>query len=256
MSTVWTFLWYEFKLTLRSLPFRVFASLACILQIGAVIPLYLLPNFSAWGLRAIPSSIPYTAVLIFNMVASIGCILISTEFLNRDLKLNTATSVFYRDFPTPLYFLGRGLGIILSMLSLELVILLIPLIVNLFFVSDTPTLFSMYLVYPLILTLPLLLFTIGLSWLLMLLTKSQPVAFMCSIVFISTGMWLNRLTGFHLITDYQGVRFPALYGDFMGFGGTELLLMQARVSSPRWASRSCRRLRLCSPVFPNRNEPA
>jgi hypothetical protein len=226
MGMVWAFLLYEFKLTLRSLPFRVFAVIAGIMQIAAVTLMYLTPYFSNWGVRAIPSSIPYTAVLIFNTVVSIGCILISTEFLNRDLKLNSASSVFYRDFPTPLYFVGKGFGILLAMLSLELVILLIPFIVNMFFISDTPTLFSMYFVYPLILTIPLLLFTIGLSWLLMLLLKSQPMAFMFSIVILAAGMWLNRLTGFHQITDFPGIRIPALYGDFSGFGGTGTLLLQ------------------------------
>jgi hypothetical protein len=226
MSTVWAFMVYEFKLTLRSLPFRVFAVIACVLQIAAVALFYLTPFFSSWGLRAIPSSIPYTAVLIFNTVVSIGCILISTEFLNRDLKLNSASSVFYRNFPTPLYFVGKGFGIMLAMLSLELFILLIPLTVNLFFINDAQTVISMYLVYLLILTLPLLLFSVGLSWFLMLLTKSQPVTFMGGIVILATGMWLNHLTGLHQITDFPGIRIPALYGDFSGFGGTGTLLLQ------------------------------
>ncbi|MFC1489991.1 hypothetical protein ACFL6K_02150 [Candidatus Latescibacterota bacterium] len=226
MNTIMMFALYEFKLTLRSHTFHIFAFIASALQIAVTVFLYLTPNLSSWGLRAIPASIPYTAALLFNALAAVGVILIATEFLNRDLKLDTATSVYYRNFPTPLYFIGKGLGIILAMLGLELLILSIPFTVNLVFLADTPVSVVGYLLYPLIITIPSLLFIIGLSWFLMLLMKSQSFAFMGGIIILIASAWSNNLTELHHLLDYPGIRVPALYGDFMQFGGTSQLLLQ------------------------------
>ncbi|MBN1351807.1 hypothetical protein JXJ21_20525 [candidate division KSB1 bacterium] len=229
LFNIWIIARYEMKIVLRSWFFRIFSIIAIliltflnVLNISAISELIVRSPVSSI-LKVIPSSLPYINLKLLNVVQTIIAIFIASDFLKRDRKLNTTEVIYARSMTNADYVLGKTTGIMLVFLGLNVIVLLIAAITQ-FFIPDLNLGFVPYLAYLLLISLPTLLFIIGLAYLLMSLIRSQAGTFILLLVY--AGIFLIWGGTMRFLFDYLAYRLPMLYSDFVGFAGLDNIIFQ------------------------------
>ena len=144
---IWTVAQYELKTLMRSWFFRIFSLLTFGILILFNIGLFSTGS-SPWTLRGIPSSIPYMNLMFLNILQAIIGIFMASDFLKYDKKLDSTEVIYMRSMTNADYVLGKSLGVFLLFLLLNIFILFVALVFNVFF-ADVRVVPSSYLYYPL-----------------------------------------------------------------------------------------------------------
>jgi ABC-type transport system involved in multi-copper enzyme maturation permease subunit len=214
---------YEMKTLLRSWFFRIFAGLAIVILTFMNVPFFALKGQTPWLFRGISSSIPYFNILLLNIVQAIIAVFLASDFLKRDKKLDTTEVVYMRSMNNSDYVLGKLSGILMVFLALNVIVLIIGAVFNIFF-SDVPVVFAPYLLYPLFISVPTLVFIFGLSFLFMVTIRNQAVTFIILLGYIALTLFFLSAK-FHYLFDYITFNVPMMYSDFVGFGNLSTLLI-------------------------------
>lgn len=207
---------FETKTLFRSWFFRVFA----ILTLGILGFLNILFFTDAieilpWSLRGLPGSIPYLNMLFYNIAQAIIAVFMASDFLKRDYKLNTTEVIYMRSMTNGDYVLGKLLGILFVFISLNLLVYLFAFVVNLVF-ADVPVYFGAYVLYFLVMSLPSLLFIIGLAFISMILVKNQALTFILVLGYVAITLFFLS-TKVNYLFDYMCWYMPLAFSDFTGF---------------------------------------
>jgi len=212
---------YEIITLLRSWFFRIFAILAMLFllffNMGTLI-------FDGnWDMKAIPANIPYVNLLILNTVQAIIAIFLASDFLKRDKKLDTTDVIYIRSMSNGEYVAGKTIGNLMVFLILNVIILSEALILNA--IAEGVTINWMaYLSYFLIISLPTLIFILGLSFFVMSILKNQAITFILLLGYVAiTIFYLN--TKYYFLFDYMAYSIPLLKSDFIGFGNLYAILV-------------------------------
>ncbi len=216
---------YEIKTLLRSWFLRIFSllTIAILVFFDLMVITDVGPN-PPWMFRAISASIPYFNLLIFNLVQAVIIVFLASDFLKRDKKLDTTDVIYIRSMSNADYVFGKTFGILTVFSLLNIAILLIALIFN-FIQTDTPVVWEAYLLYPLIISLPTLIFITGLSFFIMVILRNQAITFILLLGYIASTLFF--LTNkYNHIFDYMAFKLPLMYSDFVGFGNMKELLIQ------------------------------
>ncbi len=214
---------YESRILARSWFFRIFAILSVLFLFGINMNTISEVGGNEWSFRAIPSSIPYLNLLFLNITQSIIAIFLSSEFLRRDKKLDTSVVFYVRPPSNAEYILGKTWGNLTVFLGLIFISLVLTLIFNLV-AQDSYVEPIAYLQYFLLLSLPTLLFIMGLAFVLMLLLNNQALTFVLMLGY--TGMMLFYVKSkFYGIFDFAAFQFPMFKSDITGFGHVRELLL-------------------------------
>ncbi|HUU27135.1 MAG TPA: hypothetical protein VM123_04915 [archaeon] len=214
---------YEAKTLFRSWFFRIFSLLALVILILLDVVFFALPITSQWMAYGIPASIPYMNLLLLNVAQAVIGVFMASDFLKYDRKLDTTDVVYMRSMTNADYVLGKTLGVLAVFGGLNLLVLIIALVFNVFF-ADVPVVASAYALYPLLISLPTLIFIFGLTFLLMVIIRSQAVTFIVLLGYIATTLFfLSRK--FHYLFDYMAFNVPLMYSDFVGFGDISTILI-------------------------------
>jgi ABC-type transport system involved in multi-copper enzyme maturation permease subunit len=215
---------YEITTLLRSWFFRIFAILAMIsLFVYNLATLMLSGNGPSWNMVAIPSAIPYVNLLILNTVQAIIAIFLASDFLKRDKKLDTTDVIYIRSMSNGEYVAGKTLGNIIVFTILNVIILAEALIFNLM-VDGVVVDWMAYLSYYLLISLPTLIFILGLSFFIMSVLKNQAITFIILLGYVAvTIFYLN--TKYYYLFDYMAYSIPLLKSDFIGFGNLPAILI-------------------------------
>ncbi len=222
MYKIWTVARFEMKTLFRSWFFRIFAILA--LGILTVLNIGLCIGNTMWAFRGIPASIPYLNVLLLNIIQAVIAVFLASDFLKRDKKLDTTEVVYMRSITNTDYVLGKTLGIFILFMALNLCVLLLAGVFNFFF-ADVPVRMTAYLLYPVLLSIPTLIFIFGLSFFCMVTIRNQAVTFIILLGYIALTLFFLGQRFFNLF-DYMGFHIPLLYSDFTGFGDPGGILVQ------------------------------
>lgn len=207
---------YEAKLLFRSWGFRIFSALALIiitlLTIGIGTTVVPTPYF----FFSLSGSLPLNSIKLFNVFQGIIAAFLATEFFKRDHRHDTNQVVYARSFSNLEYILGKVIGILGVFALLNIVVMLITLVVHLFF-SDTVFAWQPYLFYPLLISLPTVVFMVGISILLVTLIRSQAVVF---ILMLGYSFLVLVFIGSHQFCLWDSYAFyqPLVYSDFIGWG--------------------------------------
>ncbi len=220
---IFTIAKFETKMLLRSWFFRIFAIIAIVIIGLFDLVIYTNIGFSPWSLKAIASTVPYANLMLLNIAQAIIAAFLASDFLRRDTKLDT-TDVFYtRPVSNGEYIFGKTAGLLFVFIILNLIILLVGLIFNLVN-QDIPVMMSAYIYYPLLISLPTLVFIFGLAFLLMTIIRNQAVTFILLIGYVvATLFYFGRKLNFLL--DYMAFRVPMTHSDFIGFGNLNEILI-------------------------------
>ncbi|MGD9555941.1 MAG: ABC transporter permease subunit [Mangrovibacterium sp.] len=216
---------YETRTLLRSWFFRIFAIIA-IVFLGFF-------NFGVltqsgggsgeWQVKAIPSVIPYINLLFLNVVQAVIAIFLASDFLKRDKKLDTTEVIYVRPMTNGEYVFGKTIGNMSVFILLNLLILSVALIFNLI-ARNTSVDWQAYLLYFLLISLPTLVFIMGLSFLVMSLIRNQAVTFVVLLGYVAISLFYLR-DKFYYLFDYMAFNIPMTWSDFVGFGDPDKILI-------------------------------
>lgn len=214
---------YEIITLLRSWFFRIFALLAMFILFLFNMGTLVIDNGSNWNIRAISSAIPYVNLLFLNTVQAIIAIFLASDFLKRDKKLDTTDVIYIRSMSNGEYVTGKTIGNLVVFIILNLIILSEALIFNLIAESVTVNWLA-YLEYFLIISLPTLIFILGLSFFVMSILKNQAITFILLLGYVAvTIFYLN--TKYYYLFDYMAYSMPLLNSDFIGFGNLHAIIV-------------------------------
>ena len=215
---------YEAVILRRSWFFRLFAIGALFIFIPLNIALFSPVGEQPWEFISISSSLPLVNLFLLNIGQAILVIFLAADFLRRDKKLDTNEVLYTRSVSNFEYVIGKTWGILRLFLGLNLIILLIALTVNITQKSMRVDLLS-YLEYILIITVPTIVFSLGLAFLLMSVIRNQAVTFMVLLGIAALDMfWLWHRAG--SIFDYMAFGLPVFKSEITGFDNPDLIFSQ------------------------------
>jgi len=214
---------YEMKTLLRSWFFRIFAGMAIFGLSIFNIAMNVEASGAPWIYRALSSSIPYANLIILNLGQAIVAIFLASEFLKQDKKNDTVEVIYARSMTNGDYIIGKTLGILLVFLILNIIVLLIGIGFS-FLSNDTSRSVLSLMAYPLLISLPTLIFIFGLSFFLMLQLKNQAVTFLVLLGYVALTVFYLSSKVYHVF-DFIAYNVPLMYSSISGFGNlTEILL--------------------------------
>jgi ABC-type transport system involved in multi-copper enzyme maturation permease subunit len=219
--TIWTVARCEFRLLWRSWAFRLFSALCllflCFFNFAVISPISNTPHY----FRSVSGHLPLFNLKLFNLYQGVIAAFLSAEFIKRDRRQDTAQTIFVRSFTNLDYILGKLLGLFLLFAGLQLLLLGSIAAIHRFF-ATVPFAWQPYLLFPLFITLPTLIFTVGLTWLLISLLRNQALVFVC-VLGISFLCFVLGARFYHFI-DIFAFFLPLTYSDFIGLGNLDQLL--------------------------------
>ncbi len=213
---------YESKLLLRSWFFRVFTVLA-LLVLGLFNAAMLVMNSGgAWIFKAISSNIPYMNLLLLNTGQAVIAIFLASDFLKRDKKLDTSEVFYVHSLSNAEYVIGKIWGNLRVFLILNLIIMAMGLVFN-YIAPEADVDFPAYLQYFLMISLPTLIFIIGLAIFLMLVLKNQALTFIILLGYIGLTIFYigNK---FYYLFDYMAYSLPLMKSSIVGFTNYSIVL--------------------------------
>ncbi len=214
---------YEMRTLLRSWFFRIFAGLS-ILFIGIFNIAANITNSGApFIYRALPASLPYVNLLIINLGQAIVAVFLASEFLKQDRKNDTIEVIYARSMTNAEYIIGKALGILSVFFILNIIILSIGIGFS-FLSGDTSKGILEYFYYPLLISLPTLVYILGLSFFVMILTKNQAITFILLLGYIAVSIfYLDKYL--YQIFDFIAYQVPMMKSTIGGFGDfTEVII--------------------------------
>lgn len=216
MNKTWTIAKFEMKTLLRGWFFRIFAGLM-IIGIGIFnVALNLVESGAPWLYRALPASIPYANLIILNLGQAIVAVFLASEFLKQDKKNDTVEVIYARSMSNAEYILGKSLGILLVFFVLNIIILIEG--IGLSFISnDGGRSMLSFFFYPLLISLPTLIFILGLSFFMMITTKNQAITFILLLGYIALSIFYLNHKFYHL-ADFIAYNVPMIHSTIGGFG--------------------------------------
>ncbi|WP_430810889.1 MULTISPECIES: hypothetical protein [unclassified Carboxylicivirga] len=206
---------FESKTLFRSWFFRIFSII-----ILAFILMFNIFGIAAvadggWQGRVLPSAAPYFNLWLLNIAQAVIAVFLSADFLGRDKKLDTTEAFYVRSMTNTEYVLGKTFGVLKVFVVLNAIVLLSALVFMLIG-NEAPIDWISYIAYPLLISMPTLVFILGLSFFTMTLIRNQAVTFVLLLGFIALSLFYlgNRYLG---LFDVLGFFTPFMRSDFTGF---------------------------------------
>ncbi|MDM8161352.1 hypothetical protein QUH73_16135 [Labilibaculum sp. K2S] len=216
LNTIRTVAKYETRTLLRSWFFRIFAGLS-VLFIGIFNVAAFVENSGApWIYRALPAAIPYANLIILNLGQAIVAVFLASEFLKQDSKNDTVEVIYARSMTNSEYILGKTLGIISVFVILNFIILLMGIGFS-FLSKDSSQSAWVVFYYPLLISIPTLVYILGLAFFLMIILKNQAITFIILLGYIALSIFYLNTKFYHLF-DYIAYQVPMMNSTIGGFG--------------------------------------
>jgi ABC-type transport system involved in multi-copper enzyme maturation permease subunit len=208
---------YESKLLLRSWFFRIFTILYLIILFFQNLVIFFFAGMGGgvWAAKAIESNIPYMNLLLVNSGQAIIAIFLASDFMKRDNKMDTSEVFYVHPLSNAEYIIGKIWGNLRVFLIFNLIVMAMALIFNIA-VPHVSIDWMAYPAYFLLISIPTLIYIIGLSIFLMSLFRNQSLTFILLLGYI--GLTLFYLVDkYHFLFDYMTYHFPLLKSSVIGF---------------------------------------
>ncbi len=213
---------YEMRTLLRSWFFRIFTGLA-IIGLGIFnVAMNIEASGAPWIYKAMAASIPYANLIILNLGQAIVAVFLASEFLKQDKKNDSVEVIYARSMSNGQYILGKTLGILSVFLVLNIIVLTMGIGFSFLNNSGSRDILS-YFMYPLLISLPTLVFILGLSFFMMVLIKNQAVTFIVLLGYIALTIFYLNQKLFYLF-DYIAYNIPMMYSHISGFANLEEII--------------------------------
>lgn len=214
--TIRTVAKYETRTLLRSWFFRIFAGLS-IISIGIFNVAAFVENSGApWIYRALPAAIPYANLIILNLGQAIVAVFLASEFLKQDSKNDTVEVIYARSMTNSEYLLGKSIGIVSVFVILNVFILLMGIGFSFLSNESSQSIWVLFY-YPLLISIPTLIYILGLAFFLMIVLKNQAITFIILLGYIALSIFYLNTKFYHLF-DYIAYQIPMMNSTIGGFG--------------------------------------
>ena len=169
---------YESKILVRSWFFRIFTLLAVVfLGFFNFAMMLMEDNFGLWFAKSVSSNIPYLNLLLLNTGQAVVAVFPFFRISEKGQELDTSEVFYVRPLSNAEYVVGKIWGNLRVFLFLNLLVLAIVLAFN-FMASGVTVDLPAYLVYFFLISIPTLIFIIGLfNFSLCCLLKNQALTF-------------------------------------------------------------------------------
>lgn len=215
---------YERKTLFRSWFFRIFGILSLLVLFGMNFGMIIEGGGEVgWAIRSIPSAIPYFNLLILNVAQAVIAVFLASDFLKRDKKLDTTEVIYMRSMTNGEYVIGKTIGNLQVFLVLNIAVILMALIFNLLSPASTVN-WASYAIYLLLISVPTLVFIMGLSFMLMSVLRNQAITFVLILGYIGITLFLIQDKYYYLF-DYMAFNIPMLISDIAGMGNLDKVLI-------------------------------
>lgn len=224
IRTILTISSYEGKVLWRNWFFRIIA-----LAGFGFLTIFNLAVFSeldtpAWRALANGWLLPYASLLLISIPQAAAVIFLATGLIKKDKKLDTNEVFFVRPITNLDYVLGKALALFKLFFLLNLVLLCIPLIVGL--TNPLATINPMaFIIYPLLTSVPSIVFTTGIAFLLVTVIRNQPISIVL-LIGIAGVQLIYYFDKFSNILDFTSFRLSMLASEMSGFVDIEFALWQ------------------------------
>jgi ABC-type transport system involved in multi-copper enzyme maturation permease subunit len=224
INKIWINASLEIKIILRSWFFRIFAGLSIILLF--LVNLIFFSNVTGIPriFQGISSFFPYANINLLNIVQSAILVFFATDIIRRDNKLNTNEVFYIRSMTNAEYLFGKTFGLFIVFFVLNLIVLLMSAIYQLIF-PDINFTFAPYFYYLFLMSLPSIIFVIGLSFLCMHLLKNQAITIILLLGYVAAVLFYLSEKLYHIF-DFMPTNLPLIYSDFVGVTGINEILLQ------------------------------
>jgi ABC-type transport system involved in multi-copper enzyme maturation permease subunit len=183
---------------------------------------------SYWEMFLIPSNIPYFNMIILNTGQAVIAIFLASDFLKRDKKLDTSEIFYVRPLSNAEYVFGKIWGNIRIFLILNLIIIAIAIIFTVAAPAGTSVDWGAYIFYFLVISIPTLIYIIGLSVVMMLIFRNQAVTFVLLLGYIgATLFYLDDK--FYYLFDYMVYYLPLMKSTIVGFPNLEEIIVHRSI---------------------------
>src|SRR6056297_3012914 len=206
---------YERKTLLRSWFFRIFGVLSLLVLFGMNF-IFIIQGGGelGWAIRSIPAGIPYFNLLILNVAQAIIAVFLASDFLKRDKKLDTTEVIYMRSMTNGEYVIGKTWGNLQVFLVLNVAVVIMALIFNILS-QGTSVNWEAYGYYLILISVPTLIYIMGLSFLLMSVIRNQAITFVLILGYIGITLFLLQAKYYYLF-DYMSFNIPMLISDIAG----------------------------------------
>jgi hypothetical protein len=215
---------YERTTLLRSWFFRIFGVLSLLVLFAMNFGMIIQGGGDqGWAIRSIPAAIPYFNLLILNVAQAIIAVFLASDFLKRDKKLDTTEVIYMRSMTNGEYVIGKTWGNLQVFLVLNIAVIIMALIFNIL-AQGTSVNWASYGIYLVLISVPTLIFIMGLSFLLMSVIRNQAITFVLILGYIGITLFLLEAR-YYYIFDYMAFNIPMLVSDIAGMGNLERVLI-------------------------------
>jgi hypothetical protein len=215
---------FESKVLWRNWFFRIVA----LAGIG-FLTIFNLAVFSAldtprWGELANGWIIPYASLMMIAIPQAAAVIFLATGLIKKDKKLDTNEVFFVRPISNLDYVIGKALALFKLFFLLNFFLLCIPLIVGL--TNPLATVNPMaFVIYPLLTSIPSIVFTTGIAFVLVTVIRNQPISIVLLIGLAGVQL-IYYFDKFSNILDFTSFRLSMLASEMTGFIDIEFALWQ------------------------------
>jgi len=214
---------FEMKTLFRSWFFRIFSVLTLLMLLGVNIGMLTEGGTTNWIIKSVSSNIPYMNMAFLNVAQALLAIFLASDFLKRDKKLDTTEVIYVRSMSNWEYVWGKTLGVLIVFTVLNILVLLMAFIINLV-VAGVEVDYMAYLIYPLIIGIPTLIFTLGLAFVLMSAIKNQAVTLVVLLGLAAVSLFFVQGKVNNLF-DYMVFSYPLMWSDIIGSGNLQEILL-------------------------------
>jgi len=215
---------YEAKTLRRSWFFRLFSIGALLIFTVMNIGMFSPVGSEAWEVVSISSSLPLINLYLLNIAQAVVVIFLAADFLKRDKKVDTNEVLYTRSMSNFEYVIGKSWGILRLFLSLNLLILAIGLVINIISKSMSVNIAS-YFYYLFIISVPTIIFSLGLAFTLMSLIRNQAVTFLILLGYAAVDIFYFYFRA-GSIFDYMAFGIPVFRSGIIGFDNLSVIINQ------------------------------
>jgi ABC-type transport system involved in multi-copper enzyme maturation permease subunit len=219
---------YESKLLMRSWFFRI-AVLLVVFVFSIWDLSFLLGEITGgWASKAIPSNVLLLHLLILNTGQAIIAIFLASDFLKRERKLDTSEVFLVRSLSNAEYVIGKIWGNLRIFILLNLIVMGMSALCS-FLATGGPVDWAAYPVYFLLMSVPTLIYIIGLSVFLMLVVKNQALTLLLLLAYVGFTLFYAGDGFYAYLFDYITIYLPLVKSTIVGFTNIETILMQRSI---------------------------
>ncbi len=177
-----------------------------------------------WAFLSNSWMMPYATLVLISIPQVAAVIFLATGLIKKDKKIDTNEVFFVRPITNIDYVLGKALALFKLFFLLNLIFAAISLLFN---ITSPYTTFEplAYIIYPLLTSIPTIVLTAGISFLLVTLLKNQPITIVLLLGLAGVQL-IYYFDQFSNILDFSAFRLPMSTSDISGFADLEFAILQ------------------------------